>query len=251
MSRKTKSLFIAIGAILALVALALPKIGSEKNSKNNQVAGNSSEQRIPVRIQAVHPEKLGDKVVTVGTILPNEEVEIRSEISGKIEKIYFKEGSKAGKGEALLKINDAELQAQLLRAQYRQAIAEQQAERQRQLFEKQLASKEEYDTAFNELNIAKAELQLIKAQLAKTDIRVPLEEKETLMIPAEAVIPELKGHKVFIYKKGKAESQGVEIGLRTAERVEITQGLQAGDTLITSAILQLRPGMAVRPVESQ
>jgi hypothetical protein len=33
--------------------------------------------------------------------------------------------------------------------------------------------------------------------------------------------------------------------------VEVTQGVQAGDTLITSGILQLRPGMAVRPAEAQ
>jgi membrane fusion protein (multidrug efflux system) len=78
-----------------------------------------------------------------------------------------------------------------------------------------------------------------------------MQEKESLLIPAFALIPELKGHRVFLYKEGKAISQPVEIGTRTEERVEILQGLQAGDTLITSAILQLRPGMAVQPLSNQ
>jgi multidrug efflux pump subunit AcrA (membrane-fusion protein) len=46
---------------------------------------------------------------------------------------------------------------------------------------------------------------------------------------------------------GKAVSQPVQIGTRTAERVGITSGVKDGDTLITSAILQLRAGVAVRP----
>jgi membrane fusion protein (multidrug efflux system) len=72
-----------------------------------------------------------------------------------------------------------------------------------------------------------------------------------LTIPSYALIPELKGQRVFVYKNGKAESQSVEIGSRSDEFVEVTQGVQVGDTLITSGILQLRPGMAVRPAETQ
>jgi membrane fusion protein (multidrug efflux system) len=242
-----------------------------------------------------------------------------------------------------------------VRAKYRQALAEQEAERKRQLFERKLASQEEHDVAVNELNIVKADIQIIQAQIAKTEIRAPfdgviglryvsegsyispttrittlqdynsvkvdftvpekyarqirrgdrisftvegaaqkfagavyavevkidpatrtlhiralspnpygvlipgafanvevgLKEKETLTIPSYALIPELKGQRIFVYKNGKAESQSVEIGSRTDEFVEVTHGVQAGDTLITSGILQLRPGMVVQPVEAQ
>ncbi len=357
MSKKAKNIWIIIGALAVLVALALPKVGpllgKSKANKTNAVAGAPRDQSVPVRIQVVQSEMLGDRILTVGTILSNEEVEIRSEISGKIEKIFFKEGSPVRKGEVLLKINDAEPKAQLMRGQYRQALAEEQTERQRQLFEKKLASQQEYDIAVNELNIVKAELQIIQAQIGKTEIRAPFEgviglryvsegsyispaarittlqdfnpvkvdftvpekyaaaikrgdkvsfsvegvprkfegtiyavearidaatrtlhlralspnpdgvlipgafanvevvfkEKETLTIPSFALVPELKGQRVFLYKNGKAESQNVEIGSRSDERVEITHGVQVGDTLITSAILQLRPGMVVRLAE--
>ena len=359
MSSRVKRVWLVVGAVVVFAALALPKLGSlggnSDSNKNNGTAGAPRDQSMPVRMQVIESEKLGDKVMTVGTILSNEEVEIRSEISGKVEKIYFKEGARARKGEVLLKINDAEPQAQLTRGQYRQALAEQDAERQRQLFEKKLTSQEEYDVAANQLNIVKAELQIIQAQIAKTEIRAPFDgviglryvsegsyispttrittlqdynsvkvdftipekyaaaiekgdkisfsvegsprkfagtiyameakidpttrtlqlralspnpenalipgafanvevvfkEEETLTIPSFALIPDLKGHRVFLHKNGKAESQSVEIGSRSDEFVEITQGVQAGDTMITSGILQLRPGMAVRPAEGQ
>jgi membrane fusion protein (multidrug efflux system) len=357
MNFKAKRVWLILGVIVAFAALALPKLGSlggnSASKENNGTATASRDQSMPVRMQVIQAMKLGDKVMAVGTILSNEEVEIRSEISGKVEKIYFKEGARARKGEVLLKINDAEPKAQLMRGQYRQAIAEQEAERKHQLFEKKLASQEEYDIAVNELNIVKAEMQITQAQIAKTEIRAPfdgviglryvsegsyisptarittlqdnnpvkvdftipekyaaavkrgdkisffvegssrkfegniyaveskidpttrtlhlralspnpngvlipgafanvevvLKEKETLTVPSYALIPVLKGQRVFLYKNGKAESQSVEIGMRTDEFVEVTQGVQAGDTLITSGILQLRPGMAVRPAE--
>jgi len=69
--------------------------------------------------------------------------------------------------------------------------------------------------------------------------------ENTIMIPTEAVIPELGGHKVFVQKEGKAFSQEIKIGLRTESEVEVVTGLNLNDTLITSGVLQLRPGSGV------
>jgi membrane fusion protein (multidrug efflux system) len=66
-----------------------------------------------------------------------------------------------------------------------------------------------------------------------------------IAIPSEAIIPEMDGEKVFIYNKGKAQSVKVTIGLRTESKVQITEGLKFGDTLITSGIMQLRQNMPV------
>ena len=81
---------------------------------------------------------------------------------------------------------------------------------------------------------------------AFADVTVPLVEREALTIPAFALIPQLKGHIVFVYSKGSAEQRAVEIGTRTDERVEIVAGLAPGDTVITSALLILKPGAPVR-----
>jgi membrane fusion protein (multidrug efflux system) len=64
-------------------------------------------------------------------------------------------------------------------------------------------------------------------------------------IPTEALIPEMEGEKVFIYKQGKAQSIKVTTGLRTESNIQITQGLNFGDTLITSGIMQLRQNLAI------
>ena len=69
--------------------------------------------------------------------------------------------------------------------------------------------------------------------------------KETIAIPTEALIPEMEGVKVFIYKNGKAQSVKVNTGLRTESKIQITEGLKFGDTLITSGIMQLRQNLPI------
>ncbi|MGE0089610.1 MAG: efflux RND transporter periplasmic adaptor subunit [Bacteroidales bacterium] len=71
------------------------------------------------------------------------------------------------------------------------------------------------------------------------------EKKDALNIPTEAVIPEMGGERVFIVKNGKAESVSINVGLRTAEEIEVIRGIQPGDSVIISGIMQLRSGMPV------
>jgi membrane fusion protein (multidrug efflux system) len=49
----------------------------------------------------------------------------------------------------------------------------------------------------------------------------------------------------FIYKEGKAHQVVLEKGMRTAKSIQITGGLNVGDTLITTGVMQLRDGMVV------
>jgi membrane fusion protein (multidrug efflux system) len=66
-----------------------------------------------------------------------------------------------------------------------------------------------------------------------------------IAIPTEALIPEMEGEKVFSYKNGKAQSVKVSTGLRTESKIQITNGLKFGDTLITSGIMQLRQNLPI------
>jgi membrane fusion protein (multidrug efflux system) len=66
-----------------------------------------------------------------------------------------------------------------------------------------------------------------------------------ISIPTEALIPEMEGEKVFIYKAGKASSVKVTSGLRTEAKIQITNGLKFGDTLLTTGILQLRQNLPI------
>jgi membrane fusion protein, multidrug efflux system len=69
--------------------------------------------------------------------------------------------------------------------------------------------------------------------------------ENAVSIPTEALIPEMEGEKVFIYKSGKASTVKVQTGLRTESRIQITSGLNFGDTLLTTGILQLRQNLPV------
>jgi membrane fusion protein (multidrug efflux system) len=66
-----------------------------------------------------------------------------------------------------------------------------------------------------------------------------------IAIPTEALIPEMEGKKVFIYKNGKAQSVRVNTGLRTESKLQILDGLKFGDTLLVTGILQLRQSLPI------
>jgi membrane fusion protein (multidrug efflux system) len=68
---------------------------------------------------------------------------------------------------------------------------------------------------------------------------------EGILVPAQAVVPSATGHAVYVLRGGRAELREVEIGLRTRDALEIRRGLAAGDTVLTSNLLRLRPGVRV------
>ena len=68
---------------------------------------------------------------------------------------------------------------------------------------------------------------------------------ETIAIPSEAIIPEMGKDKVFLYKNGKAQPAEIKTGLRTESMVQVIEGLQLGDTLLTTGVMQLRTDMDV------
>jgi len=66
--------------------------------------------------------------------------------------------------------------------------------------------------------------------------------QDALAVVSKSLIPTSKGYQVFVSRGGKAERIAVNIGQRTTELIEIREGLNAGDTLITSNLLRLTPG---------
>lgn len=71
----------------------------------------------------VQPKDFDNNLSLSGSIEANEQVEIRSEVSGIVESINFKEGSNVSKGQLLFKVNDAELRAQLSQANTKENLA--------------------------------------------------------------------------------------------------------------------------------
>lgn len=350
MNKATKNALI-VGCFAAVIFLAL----WYRLSPNDEVAAGSGasagEAVLEVQAEVLMPQSVRDAVFSTGSVIANEEVEIRSEISGKIIAILFKEGRYVDQGDILVRINDDEPQARLQIALQQKKLAEENEFRLKTLLEKETISQEEYDVARSRLDVILAEMKLIEAQIKKTEIKAPFsgiiglkdvsvgdyispavgiarlqdigrikvdfsipekyagrakkndritftvqssqktfeavvyaiepkidpatrtlrlraiswnkgnevlpgsfanieytlrEIKDALMIPTSALIPELQGHKVFLFKNGAAEAQPVVTGIRTESRIQIVEGLAPGDTLITTGILQVRSGSPVR-----
>lgn len=82
---------------------------------------------------------------------------------------------------------------------------------------------------------------------AFADVKVELEEYAgTLLVPTQAIVPELNDKKVFRFENGKAQPVVVKTGIRQERRIQILEGLSAGDTIITTGLLQIQPGAPVR-----
>ena len=86
---------------------------------------------------------------------------------------------------------------------------------------------------------------LVPGAFAKVQVNLKRIEG-ALMVPSQAVVPVLNGQQVLLCKQGKAVPVAVTMGLRNDSTVQLTSGIQAGDTVLTSGMMQLRPGMAVK-----
>jgi len=90
---------------------------------------------------------------------------------------------------------------------------------------------------------------LLRPAMAATRIAVETERTPTaLLVPSEAVIPDVDGRTVWLVRNNRAVQVPVKTGNRTADMVEILEGVAAGDTVITSGLLQIRQGQTVEPV---
>lgn len=351
---KASRIIIVLIIILAIAAWAVyPRIDEilPKNGGEPAAEPTRRSEVLPVTGYVVSPQLLENKIKITGSILPNESLELKSEVAGLVTKIHFLEGQKVKKGTLLVSLKDDELQAQLQKLKFSKKLAEETEKRQKLLLEKEAISQEEYDISLTAVNTLDADIRVIEAQLAETSIFAPFDgtlglrqisegafitnstviatlynidpvkidfsipgkyanevkvgdeiqfTTETssdvfvgkvyalepqidqttrtlklraisrnedgkllpgqfarielimssvdnaLLVPAVSVIPELNGHMVFVARSGKAVAATVEIGLRTEDAVQILKGLSPKDTVITTGLLEIRQGSAIK-----
>lgn len=350
---KSKNLIIALIIVAVLLGakfMFFPSTVGQNNGPQKGKAGGNNAVKSNVSAYIVQTEKISNQITATGTILANEDVQLQSELSGKIIKLNFNEGSKVNRGQLLVKINDADYQAQYKKLQLQSELAEQTLQRQKQLLAINGISQQEFDVAQSQYNTIKADMDFATAQILKTEIKSPfdgviglknvsegafitpatiiasvqqidpvkldfavperyaaflkkdgevlftiegiqgqltgqiyaIEPKidlatrsilvraicpntkaniypgsfaqvkiilsdipDAIMIPTEALIPDVGGQKVFVLKNGKSTFSRVETGLRTEAKIQITKGLNVGDTVLTRGIMQLKPDVSV------
>lgn len=165
-----RALIIILIAIVALIFLKLLFLPGNKNQAAAVTPRNSA---IPVMGFVVKPHHFENTVLSNGTIYANEEAELRAEIAGKITSINFKEGSMVNKGDLLVKINDADLQANLKKLQAQLKLSSDKLDREAKLLKIGGVSQEEYEMSHTEVTNTLSDIDFTKAQIAKTEIHAP------------------------------------------------------------------------------
>jgi len=164
-------LIVGLGAFIAY------RISANKSKDEDPKGPGGKNKTMHVTGVVVEPQTFDNNLSLSGSIEANEQVEIRSEVSGIVESINFTEGSNVAKGQLLFKVNDVELRAQLGQAKTKENLASENERRAGLLLKKEAISQEEYDVARADLKSAQAQTQLISAQIGKTSVRAPFSGK--------------------------------------------------------------------------
>jgi membrane fusion protein (multidrug efflux system) len=64
---------------------------------------------------------------------------------------------------------------------------------------------------------------------------------DALMVPTQCIIPQARNKKLIVARNGKAEFLTVTTGIRQAAFIEVLNGIQSGDTVVTTGIVFLKP----------
>ena len=173
-----KKIFLVVGLILFVLLIIFLNLGKKEEGKE-------------VEVSRVEYGKIVSKVTGDGELKAKIQVNIQSQVMGRVEKIFVKEGSQVKKGDllCLLERKSYEANLNLQKARYEQA--KNSFIRIDSLYKKKLVSDEEYERAKTEYEVAKANYEDALDKYEKTEIRSPIsgtvvklnvEEGETVII---------------------------------------------------------------------
>jgi len=355
MTKTVRWLLIGVILLFIIGLITYPKIKQKLSPDNTDIPAATpppSMRQASLNINAVvlKRQSLTDKFISTGTTIPDEEVNLSFESSGKIVSIHFIEGTHVKKGDLLAKINDKPLQAELKKLEAQIPLAEARVLRQGTLLEKDAVSQEAYEQVTTEYEKLMADIELVKARIIQTELLSPFdgiiglrlvsegayatpstvianltkisplkiefsiperyaydvsngtdvtffmegasgmllehrakvyaveskvtldtrtllvralypnaneeilpgrylsvevtrrEIKDALAIPSEAIIPEMGKSIVYKYDNGQAKATEIIAGIRTESHVQVLEGLNPGDTVIITGVMQLRTG---------
>ena len=87
--------------------------------------------------------------------------------------------------------------------------------------------------------------ELVPGIFARVNLQLG-EDKNALLVPTQSVIPNARNKQAILLKKDSAVFTVVETGLRDSAFVQIVSGLKAGDTVITTGLMVIRPNAKVK-----
>lgn len=338
--------------VLLFVVMVILVACSSKNEpgKNNPPSANKDMSSI-VEGYIVKPSTISNSIEVAGNLMPYESTELHPEVSGRVVQLNIQEGGHVRKGALLLKLFDGDLQAQLKKLQVQLSISEKTVQRQGELLKISGISQQEFDLSGLNVNNIKADIDVIRTEIRKTEIKAPFDgrlglrsisigayvtpqtiiatiqqvdllkleftvpEKYTsdisvgqmvtfttegnnksykakimateatvtennrslriravlaakdrnlipgafakvvldfgkdnnaLMIPSQAIIPGSRNKQVIVYKDSIATFTVVGTGIRDSSQVQITSGINEGDTIVITGILSVKPNSKIK-----
>jgi len=343
--KKKSTLWIAIILIL-LVAFFL-KLGFSKSTDKSSKKDPKEKKQKKVEAYVVKPSLLITEISVSGSLMAYETVDLKNEVAGRVVMINLPEGKFVRKGTLLVKLFDDDLQATLKKLQSQLAIQQQVYNRQSELVKVNGITQNDYDQTGLQLNSLKADIEVEKTMIRKTEVRAPFdgviglrsisigaiitpstqlatirtenkikidfsvpekyssaiktgmkvkftmsnnqkaydatviateegidtstrnlkvraivngqskdfisgafanvtlrlnENKNALLIPTQSIIPQEDNKTVIVAREGKAHFVTIKTGIRQASNIEIVDGLQVGDSIVTSGLQFLKEG---------
>lgn len=336
-------------SFITLISLLFAACSSKKEDKKGAAGGGAANNRnAPVNVEGyvVQTSSLSNSIEVPGNIQPFESTELHPEVAGRVVSLNINEGQNIKKGTLLVKLFDGDLQAQLKKLQVQLGISQKTYQRQGELVKISGISQQEYDLSSLDVSNIRADIDVIRTEIAKTEIHAPFDgrlglrnisvgayvtsqtivatiqqvnqlklqfavpEKYTrnisqikditfttegythkftarilateatvaennrslsikavitskdaklfpgafakvlfdfgkddsaLMVPSQAIIPGARDKQVILYRQGKPKFVVVGTGVRDSSQVQITSGVGAGDTVLITGLLAIKP----------
>lgn len=171
----TKRLLIIIGSIIILAVLLVPRI--LRSDKKPEGKTGPPVQIALVKALVIKPQKLQNEINSNGSVLANQQIDLHPEISGRLVKLAFKDGESVKKGDLLVKLFDGDLLAQLKKLNIQLDLARKNEQRQKELLSVNGISQQDYDATISLINSINADLELVQAQISKTEIHAAFNGK--------------------------------------------------------------------------
>jgi membrane fusion protein (multidrug efflux system) len=171
MSRYQSLSFIKFLAVCLPVA-GLIGCGSEAGDGGG---GGDEAYAVPVVVSEARLEPISERIFVVGTLAPNEQVEVKSEIDARVEDVGFTEGESVKRGQVLFRLDDAKLVAAVDLAEANFKLAETVLERNQSLLESRSISQQELDRSVATYASTEASLELARESLVDATIVAPFD----------------------------------------------------------------------------
>lgn len=153
----------------------LSVIACKGKKEETKVSGGGSSKNQPATVDVLIAGKqtINNQLEVNGSVVPYEQVVLQTEVNGRVTYLNLPEGNIVQKGTILVKLNDADLQAQLQKVKAQLQLAEITENRLKKLLQVNGINQADYDNALNQVNSLKADEAFLKAQIEKTVLKAP------------------------------------------------------------------------------